>query len=143
MDYHFVEAIAGDLRMEASGPGSSENRSRPIRVVLAVALAIAPFVAALIRFTQTGTDARYFWVALAAFLGPLVVLSIGRARTQRKDAVLRLAGIAFLVSTLLAVLAARLLGASATFGIWAVAIVYALFTTAGQVLFSLSRPRQS
>jgi O-antigen/teichoic acid export membrane protein len=143
MDYHFVEAIAGDLRMEASAPGSSENRSRPIRVVLAVALAIAPFGAALIRFTQTGTDVRYFWVALAAFLGPLVVLSIGRARTQRKDAVLRLAGIAFLVSTLLAVLAARLLGASATFGIWAVAIVYALFTTAGQVLFSLSRPRQS
>ena len=129
--------------MEASAPGSSENRSRPIRVVLAVALAIAPFGAALIRYTQTGTDVRYFWVALAAFLGPLVVLLIGRARTQRKEVVLRLSVVAFAVSTLLAVLASRVVGANATFGIWAVAIVYAIFTTAGQVLFSLSRPRQS
>jgi peptidoglycan/LPS O-acetylase OafA/YrhL len=128
--------------MEANGP-TVEDRSRPIRVVVAVALAIAPFVAALIRFTQTGTDARYFWVALAAFLGALAVLLIGRAGTQRKNVVLRLAAIAFLVSTLLAVLAARLLGASAAVGIWLVAIVYALFTTAGQVLYSLSRPRQS
>jgi hypothetical protein len=110
---------------------------------LAVALALAPFVAALIRFTQTGTDVRYFWVALAAFLGAFVVMLIGRAGTQRKNVVLRLAAIAFLVSTLLAVLAARLLGARAAFGIWAVAIVMALFTTAGQVLYSLSRPRQS
>src|SRR5712671_1173547 len=143
MDYHFVEAIPGDLRMEANGPGTFEDRSRPIRVVLAVALALAPFGAALIRFTQTRTDVRYFWVALAAFLGALGVMLIGKARTQRKGVVLRLSGIAFLVATLLAVLAARLLGASAAFGIWAVAIVFALFSTAGQVLYSLSRPRQS
>jgi hypothetical protein len=82
-------------------------------------------------------------VALASFLGAFAVMLIGKARTQRKNVVLRLSAIAFLVSTLLAVLAARLLGASAAFGIWAVAIVYALFTTAGQVLYSLSRPRQS
>ena len=121
---------------------TSEDRLRPIRVVLAAALALAPFVAALIRFTQTGTDVRYFWVALAAFLGALMVMLIGRAGTQRQGVVLRLSAIAFLVSTLLAVLAARLLGASAAFGIWAVAIVFALFSTAGQVLYSLSRPRQ-
>ena len=129
--------------MEANGPGPLEDRSRPIRVVVAVALAIAPFVAALIRFTKTGNDARYFWVALAAFLGALIVLLIGRARTQRKDVVLRLSVVAFAVSTLLAVLASRLVGANAAFGIWAIAIVYALFTTAGQALYSLSRPRQS
>lgn len=129
--------------MEANGSGTSEDRSRPIRVVFAIALALAPFVAALIRFTQTGTDVRYFWVALAAFLGALVVMLIGKAGTQRKDVVLRLAAIAFLVSTLLAVLAARLLGANAAFGIWAVAIVYAIFTTAGQALYAVSRPRQS
>ncbi|HMH26318.1 MAG TPA: hypothetical protein VK542_07040 [Gemmatimonadaceae bacterium] len=128
--------------MEANGPGTSAARPRRIRVILAVLLAIAPFGAALIRFTQTGTDVRYFWVALTAFLGALVVMWIGRAGTQRKNVVFRLAAIAFLVSTLLAVLAARLAGASAAFGIWAVAIVYALFTTAGQVLYSLSRPRQ-
>jgi hypothetical protein len=122
---------------------TSEDRLRPIRVVLAAVLALAPFGAALIRFTQTGTDVRYFWVALAAFLGALTVMLIGKARTRTKDVVLRLSGIAFLVSTLLAVLAARLLGASAAFGIWAVAIVFALFSTAGQALYSLSRPRQS
>src|ERR1700681_1250546 len=143
MEYHCVEAIGGDLRMEANGPGTFEDRRRPIRVVLGVLLAVAPFVAALIRFTQTGTDARYFGVALAAFLGALAVMLIGKAGTQTKKVVLRLAAIAFLVSTLLAVLAARLAGANAAFGIWAVAIVYALFTTAGQVLYSLSRPRQS
>jgi hypothetical protein len=106
-------------------------------------LALAPFVAAMIRFTQTGTDVRYFWVALAALLGALAVMLIGRASTQRKNVVLRLSVIAFAVSTLLAVLASRLAGANAAFGIWAVAIVYALFTTAGQALYSLSRPRQS
>jgi hypothetical protein len=121
----------------------TSDRSRPIRVAFAVALALAPFVAALIRFTQTRTDVRYFWVALAAFIGAFVVMLIGKAGTQRKGVVLRLSAIAFLVSTLLAVLAARLLGASAAFGIWAVAIAYALFTTAGQALYSLSRPRQS
>jgi hypothetical protein len=113
------------------------------RKPLSVALALAPFGAALIRFAQTGTDVRYFWVALVAFLGALMVMLIGKAGTQRKNVVLRLAAIAFLVSTLLAVLAARLLGATAWFGIWAVAVVMALFTTAGQVLYSLSRPRQS
>jgi hypothetical protein len=129
--------------MEANGPGTFPDRPRPIRVVLAIALAFAPFVAALIRFSQTGTDVRYFSVALASFLGALAVMLIGRAGTQRKDVVLRLSGFAFLVSTLLAVLAARLAGASAALGIWLVAIVYALFTTAGQALYSLSRPRQS
>ncbi|HXI98212.1 MAG TPA: hypothetical protein VNG73_04660 [Gemmatimonadaceae bacterium] len=121
----------------------TSDRSRPIRVALAVALALAPFVAALIRFTQTRTDVRYFWVALASFLGALIVMLIGRARTQTRKVVLRLSVVAFLVSTLLAVLAARLLGASAMFGIVAVAVVFALFTTAGQALYSLSRPRQS
>lgn len=121
----------------------TSDRSRPIRVALAGALALAPFVAALIRFTQTRTDVRYFWVALASFLGALIVMLIGRARTQTRKVVLRLSVVAFLVSTLLAVLAARLLGASAMFGIVAVAVVFALFTTAGQALYSLSRPRQS
>jgi MFS-type transporter involved in bile tolerance (Atg22 family) len=113
------------------------------RKALAVALALAPFGAALIRLTQTGTDVRYFWVALAAFLGALAVMLIGRAGTQRKDVVLRLAAVTFLVATLLAVLAARLLGARAAFGIWAVAIVFALFFTASQLLYALSRPRES
>jgi hypothetical protein len=143
MDYHFVEAIGGDLRMEGNGPGTSEDRPRPVRLVLAVALALAPFGAALIRFTQTGTDVRYFWVALAGLLGALMVMSIGRAGTQRKDVVLRLSAIAFLASTLLGVLAARLLGATAMFGISAVAIVFGLFFTASQMVYALSRPRQS
>lgn len=129
--------------MEANGPGNLEDRSRLTRVLIADPLTIAPFVAALIRFTKTGNDTRYFWVALAAFLGALAVMKIGRASTQRKNVVLRLSAVAFAVSTLLAVLASRLVGANAAFGIWAIAIVYALFTTAGQALHALSRPRQS
>lgn len=129
--------------MENNGPNTLEDRSRPIRLGVAVALAVAPFVAALIRFTKTGNDARYFWVALAAFLGALAVMLIGKAGTQRKNVVLRLSAVAFAVSALLTVLASRLVGATAAFGIWAIAIVYALFTTAGQALYALSRPRQS
>jgi peptidoglycan/LPS O-acetylase OafA/YrhL len=129
--------------MEANGPNTRGDRSRPIRLVVAVALAVAPFVAALIRFTKTGNDARYFWVALAAFLGALAVMVIGKAGTQGKKVLLRLSAVAFAVSALLAVLASRLVGANAAFGILAIAIVYALFTTAGQTLYSLSRPRQS
>jgi hypothetical protein len=129
--------------MEAYGPGTSKDRSRWIRLVLAVAFAAAPFGAGLIRFIQTGSDVRYFWVAFAAFLGALVVMLIGRASTQPRKVVRRLSIIAFFVSTLLAVLAARMLGARAMFGIWAVAIVFALFFTASQLLYAHSRPRES
>ena len=122
---------------------TSQDRSRRIRLVLAVAFAAAPFGAGLIRFIQTGSDVRYFWVALAAFLGALVVMLIGGDGTQPRNVVRRLSIVAFFVSTLLAVLAARLLGARAMFGIWAVAIVFALFFTASQVLYALSRPRES
>ena len=121
---------------------TSQDRSRRIRLVLAVAFAAAPFGAGLIRFIQTGSDVRYFWVALAAFLGALVVMLIGGDGTQPRNVVRRLSIVAFFVSTLLAVLAARLLGARAMFGIWAVAIVFALFFTASQLLYAHSRPRE-
>jgi len=51
----------------------------------------------------------------------------------------RLSLLTFAVSTIAAVSVARLLGARAVFGIWAVAIVFALFFTASQALYTLSR----
>jgi hypothetical protein len=107
--------------------------------VLAVLLAAAPFVVAVIRVIRTGYDVRYFWVALAAFVGAALVMGIGRAGGQWRYSRFPLSAITFIVSTLAAVVVERLLGASAVFGVWAVATVFAAFFTASQVLFSQSR----
>jgi O-antigen/teichoic acid export membrane protein len=110
----------------------------------AVVFAAAPFVTALMRVRRTGYDWRYVWVALAAFLGAAAVMWIGKAPRQTRTVVNRLAVVSFLVSTLLAVLMARLLGARAGIGIALVAIVYAVFFTTGAVLYAFwKRGRQT
>jgi hypothetical protein len=110
--------------------------SRATVLYAAVVFAAAPFVTALMRVRRTGYDWRYVWVALAAFAGAIAVMWIGKASRQTSAVVKRLAIVAFLVSTLLAVLMARLLGARAGAGIAAVGIVYAIFFTTSTVLYA-------
>ena len=119
----------------------ASSRSRNLMLLAAIVLAAGPFVAAGIRVVQRRNDFRYLWVALAAFVGATAVMSIGRAGGQLPRLMSRLSAIAFLASTLLAVLMARLLGARALIGIIMVAIVYALFFTGSQMLYTLSRQR--
>ena len=115
--------------------------SRATLLIAAIVLAAAPFGVGVLRVLRTGSDVRYFWVALAGFIGASLVMLTGRARTATGNASWRLATVAFLTSTLFGVVAARLLGARAVFGILAVSIVMALFFTASHVLFAFSRPR--
>src|SRR6476661_6406500 len=96
-------------------------------LLAAIVLAAGPFVAAGIRVVQTRNDFRYLWVALAALVGATAVMSIGRASGRLPAGMSRWSAVAFLVATVLAVLAARLLGARALVGVILVAIVYALF----------------
>lgn len=105
----------------------------------AILLAAAPFGVAVIRVLRTGSDVRYFWVALAAFVGSGLAMSIGRARSDAGETLLRLSVLAVVLSTIAAVSVARMLGARALFGIWAVAIVFAIFFTASQALYTMSR----
>ena len=80
--------------------------------VLAVLVAAVPFAFGLIRFAQTGSDARYLVVAAASLAGAAVALKF--ARTARVVAV-------FLAATVLAILAATLLGTRLGLGILVVA----------------------
>jgi hypothetical protein len=111
--------------------------SRATVLYAAAVFAAAPFVTALMRVVRTGYDWRYVCVALAAFAGAIAVMWIGKAPRQTKIVLMRLAVVAFLVSTLLAVLMARLLGARSGVGIVLVGIVYAIFFTTSSILYVL------
>jgi len=119
------------------------HRAREPRIVfLAIVLAGVPFVFALIRAFQTGTDFRYLWMAFAALIAAASVIAIGRAHDQRPNVVLALSGVAFVTATLVTVLMGRLLGARSAMGIGVVSVAFALFSAAGQALYALSRRRE-
>ena len=119
----------------------ASSRDRNLVLLGAIVLVAGPFVAAGIRVVQTRHDFRYLWVALAAFVGATAVMSIGRASGRLPAAMSRLSAIAFVLAGLLSVLVARLVGARAMIPMIMVAIVYALFFTGSQVLYTLSRQR--
>ena len=94
------------------------NRSVLLRAasVFSVVAAMVPFMFALIRAVTTGSDIRYFWMALAAALGAVVVsVTAGRGRTSAR--VFGPAVTALLLATLLAGLTGYMLGARASVGI--------------------------
>jgi O-antigen/teichoic acid export membrane protein len=122
---------------------AASYRSRnKLMLLAAIVLAVGPFAAAGIRVVQTRNDFRYLWVALAALVGATAVMSVARAGGQLQGRMSQLSAVAFLAATLFAVLVARLLGARAIIGIVLVAIVYAVFFTGSQVLYTLSRQRE-
>ena len=108
--------------------------------LLSILFAAAPFAFGLIRFVQTGHDARMLWMALASGIGAAAVIMIARGRSRRMG-VAALSAIVLAVATLLAAAAAYLLGARAAAGVWLVALVLALCWTASYVLSALAGPR--
>ena len=101
-------------------------------------LAATPFAFGLIRAIRTGTDLRYLWVAVAAMAGGVIVAAV--ARGFRRP--LRPAGLAaavFVVSTVLAVTAAMLLGTRLGPGILVVAASFAACFAAASLLSVLAR----
>jgi hypothetical protein len=119
------------------------RRSPRQQAIYAVAIlsAAAPFIFGLIRAVAAG-DLRMLWMALAASLGAAAVRMAGKKRTQTPNAGL-LSVATLLIATLLAGSTAYLLGATAAFGIWAVAVVLGLCLAASCALDALSRPRGS
>jgi len=107
------------------------NRLR-LTQALGIACAAAPFVFALIRTVRSGSDTRYFWVALASTAGAAIVLLQGNASRTASIVAQSVAG--FVLSTMSAVLAARALGTSLGPGLLVVATAFGLCSTAGVVL---------
>ena len=107
-------------------------------VALSILFAAAPFGFALIRAIRTGYDLRYLWVALASLLGAAVVMLIGKEYIGGLHAGAALAAASFLTSTVLAVLAALLLGTTLGPGMVVVASAFGFCCAAGCLLFAHS-----
>jgi hypothetical protein len=109
-------------------------------LVVGILLVAAPFAFGLLRAINTGTDWRYLWVALGAFIGSAVIIAIGRARSTASVTIGN-AFSALLVSTLAAVLAAKYIGNTRSTATWIVSFAFAFCTTIGTVFYLISKPR--
>jgi hypothetical protein len=122
---------------------SEQPRARkPGIFILSILLAAVPFAFALIRAFQTGTDFRYLWLAIAALFSAALVMVLGKAREGRRNVVLALWAVAFFTSTLVTVFVGRLLEARSSTAIWVIAVAFGLFSSTGQLLYTLSRSRE-
>jgi hypothetical protein len=81
------------------------------------------------------------WMALASLLGAALVSVIARGQGRDSREILSISVLILAVATLLAGLTARLLGATAAAGIWAVALVFGLCWAISYWLAGISRGR--
>jgi Na+/H+-dicarboxylate symporter len=118
------------------------NRSPGDRAkyILAILFAAAPFAFGIIRRVQTGHDFRLLWMAVASFIGALIVMVIRNARSQKAISVFALSVMTFVISALLAAATGFMLGSTAGPGTWMVAVVLALCWAASCAFYNLSRP---
>ena len=77
---------------------------------LSIVMGAAPFGFALIRAIRTGHDLRYVWVALVAFCGAAGIMVMARPYRGKPNTAFAVSAAVFMAATLLAVLAAVLLG---------------------------------
>jgi hypothetical protein len=106
---------------------------------LSIAAAAVPFAFASIRAAQTGTDFRYFWVALAGLLGAAAAVRLRRADARLPSAAAALAIGAFVIATLLSVAGALLIGTRLGPGLLVVAASFGLCFAAAVFLHLLAR----
>ncbi len=106
-------------------------------MISAAVLGVAPIGFGLFRAWQSGSDYRMFWMAVAAtlFAGGTLLAAIGRRRSQHAVRVQAIA--IFVGSTLLAGAAAYVFGATAWFGVWAVAAVFGALLSAASMLVAV------
>ncbi len=88
---------------------------------LSFLFAALPFAFALFRAVRTGSDFRYFWVALAASGGAAATMMLARRFIRGPRLAVGLAAGVFVVATLVAMLTAMLLGTTPGLGILVVA----------------------
>lgn len=120
----------------------TETRHRSF-YFLAILFRVAPFAFGLLRASRAG-DYRMLWMAIASFAGAALVTLIARRQGRDSKEILAISVVVLAVATLLAGLTARLLGATAAAGIWAVAIVFGLCWAISYWLTGIShgRPQQ-
>lgn len=117
----------------------------PVRAssaVLSLLLGAAPFGVGVFRAVGHH-DLRFLWMAVVAFIASAAVMMIRHQSDSDLAAILKRSAAAMLVATVLAALAARLLGATAMVGVWMVAIVLGFFSTASHTVRALSRRRST
>jgi hypothetical protein len=112
---------------------------RGVRRLLSIAAAGVPFAFASIRAIQTGDDFRYFWVAFAGLIGAAAAARAGRGSRQRSIRAVALAAGSFVTATLLAVIAAVLIGTRLGPGLVVVAASFGLCFAAAVLLDLLAR----
>jgi hypothetical protein len=106
---------------------------------LGLACAAVPFAFALIRAVQTGTDFRYFWVALGGLCGAAATMAVARRYDRTSKAAVVLPAAVFATATLLAVLAALLIGTTLGPGVLVVGAGFGFCFAAGCLLLQLAR----
>ena len=107
--------------------------------VLSIVFAVFPFAFALIRAIETGgQDLRYLWVALAALGGATAVVAVAGPQGRRRNAVAALFATMFVSATLLALVAALLLGTIFGAGVLVVASAFGFCSAAGCQLHVLA-----
>ena len=107
---------------------------------LSILFAAVPVAFAAIRAVRTGHDFRYVWVALASLLGAWAVMVVGKATSRRPKSAAALSASVFVIATLLAVLAAWLLGTRVGPGSLVVASGFGFCCAASCALYVLARP---
>ena len=105
----------------------------------AILFALVPLAFGLTRAISTGTDYRYFWVALASFIGAVAVMALGKSRSQ---GAVSLGAIVLVVATVVATATAFLVGAKSGPAVLVVALSFALCYSASCALYKMSRDQQ-
>ena len=106
---------------------------------LAILFAAIPFAFGLIRAVSTGYDVRYLWMALASLLG--AVIAVRTTRSRKPTGVIALSAPVLIIATLLAGIAAFLLGAKSVAAAGIVAFAFGFCWAASYTFYALSRPR--
>jgi hypothetical protein len=114
-------------------------RRRRLLLLASVVLAAVPVTFGLIRAVSTGDDVRYLWLAGAAILGSMVVMSLRRGSSGPAQVSLRRALGAVAAGTLCAAATAVLMGATAGPGVAIVAVAFGLCTGTSALLATLAR----
>src|SRR3954468_21516195 len=98
---------------------------------LSVPFTAVPFAFGLIRAVRTGYDFRYLWMAFASLIGAAGIIAISRGSRRPVPIAFALSAAAFVSSTLLAMVAAMLLGTRMGPGMLVVAASFGLCFATG------------
>lgn len=139
MRRHQHNAHATARHAPAPHHGHEMDPAQRLYAIAALVLGAAPIGFGIFRAWQTGSDTRMFWMAVAAslFAGGTLLSAIGRRRSHH--AVKVQAIVILIVSTVLAGGTAYVFGATAWFGVWAVALVFGGCLSGASLLVAAAR----